>query len=75
MQHMIFVMFQINKKNIVLHAFRWNLGETFARNTGYNEVGELNNIIIIYPQASSTNITNPDGCWDFWGYSSQFYSK
>ena len=54
--------------------FRWNVGETFVRNTGYNEVGELNNIIIIYPQV--TNITvNPMGCWDYWGYTVSFCSK
>jgi len=56
-----------------LHG-RWNLGEEFVRNTGYNEVGELNNIIIIYPQASSTNM-NPYGCWDYWGYTGEFYGN
>ena len=45
----------------------------FARNAGYNEVGELNNIIIIYPQATPTNATNPYGCWDWWGYTVSYY--
>ena len=39
----------------------------YARNTGYNEVGELNNIIMLYPQAIATGM-NPNGCWDWWGY-------
>ena len=65
----------INKTNIVLYTIRHNLGDEFARNTGYNEVGELNNIIIIYPQAISISITNPFGCWDYWGYASSLYSK
>jgi len=48
----------------------------FARNTGYNEVGELNNIIIIYPQASSNNDTNNyGGCWDYFGFTNRLYSK
>ena len=65
----------ISKTNSVSYTFRWNLGDEFARNTAYNEVGELNNIIIIYPQAISINITNPLGCWDYWGYTSSFYCK
>ena len=55
--------------------FRSALGDVYARTTGYNEVGELNNIIIIYPQAIATNITNPSGCWDFFGYTNSFYCK
>ena len=42
--------------------------------TGYNEVGELNNIIILYPQAVSI-IGNPNGCWDWWGYNNAFYGE
>ena len=57
------------------YTFRFRLGDEFARNTGYNEVGELNNIIIIYPQASVTNFTNPFGCWDYLGYTNPFYGK
>jgi len=49
---------------------REKIGDVFARNAGYNEVGELNNIIIIYPQTigSIANPVNPMGCWDWWGY-------
>ena len=49
----------------------------FARNTGYNEVGELNNIIILYPQSIADNIIlNPMGCWDYTGYTgSNSYGK
>ncbi|ELT98081.1 hypothetical protein CAPTEDRAFT_200927 [Capitella teleta] len=38
-------------------------GEDYARNAGYNEVGELNNIMIMYPQALWSR---PLGCWDYW---------
>jgi len=59
----------------IFHAIRWNLGEVFVRNTGYNEVGELNNIIILYPQVTATDIINPLGCWDIWGFASTYYGK
>lgn len=55
------------------HQGRIFLGDEFARNTGYNEVGELNNIIILYPQAV-TALNNPYGCWDWWGYTVYLYA-
>ncbi|CAN0263842.1 unnamed protein product [Lampetra planeri] len=48
------------------------LGDKYARLLGYNEVGDLNNIIILYPQARST-LSNPLGCWDWWGYTGTAY--
>ena len=53
--------------------FRYILNDVFARNTGYLEVAELNNIIVIFPQATSTILTNPKGCWDWWGYTNFLY--
>ena len=53
---------------------RYRLGDEFARNAGYNQVGELNNIIMLYPQAISTGV-NPMGCWDWWGYTVSFYGE
>ena len=43
------------------------LGDEFAKNTGYNEVGEKNNIIMLYPQ-TIRGATNVMACWDWWGY-------
>jgi poly(3-hydroxybutyrate) depolymerase len=62
--------------HVVFHGCsqgRYKVGDEFARNSGYNEVGELNNIIIIYPQAISSAV-NPYGCWDWWGYTVYFYA-
>ncbi|XP_078510029.1 poly(3-hydroxybutyrate) depolymerase-like isoform X1 [Lissotriton helveticus] len=53
---------------------RGKLGDTYARTTGYNEVADLNNLVILYPQAKTT-LTNPNGCWDWWGYSSYAYAN
>ena len=49
--------------------------------SGYNEVGELNNIVILYPQTirSLTIPYNPNACFDWWGYNDpaldQIYRK
>ena len=43
------------------------MGNSWVTQTGLNEWAETNDIIIIYPQTVPTN-NNPDGCWDFWGY-------
>jgi len=52
---------------------RHKLNDEYARKAGYNEVGELNNIIILYPQAVPYG-TNGNGCWDWWGYTVNFYA-
>ena len=48
------------------------IGDQFYNNTGYNEVADTNNIIVLYPQVQISKAIplNPEGCWDFWGYSS-----
>ncbi|CAH2276333.1 polyhydroxybutyrate depolymerase [Pelobates cultripes] len=53
---------------------REKLGDRYARNAGYNQVADLNNLIILYPQAKS-NFSNPNGCWDWWGFSSYAYAN
>lgn len=47
------------------------IGERFYMGTGYNEYADANRMIILYPQARISNgiPSNPQGCWDFWGYS------
>eukprot|EP00079_Xenopus_tropicalis_P013565 XP_002942295.2 PREDICTED: uncharacterized protein LOC100497868 [Xenopus tropicalis] len=49
------------------------VGDKFARNAGYNQVADLNNLIILYPQARTTAL-NPNGCWDWWGYTGITYA-
>jgi hypothetical protein len=47
------------------------IGNLFYTTTGYNELADSNNIIVLYPQVQATPpLRNPQGCWDFWGYSS-----
>ena len=50
-----------------------NIGEDFVRHAGYNEWADANHIIVLYPQVqavgvTSLGITNPQACWDWWGY-------
>jgi len=48
-------------------------GDTFVRNTGYNKWADVNSIIVLYPQATTTS-SNPFGCWDWWGYDDPNYA-
>ena len=59
-------------------------GNRYFTTTGYNEIADANDIIVLYPQAQGRDdghTQNPDGCWDWWGYTSQsakkpdYYSK
>ncbi len=55
--------------HIVFHGClqgKYNIGNIFADKTGYNQVADDNDIIIIYPQAKATSVSNPNGCWDWW---------
>jgi hypothetical protein len=48
-------------------------GNRYITTTGYNELADSNNIIVLYPQATGADgggLQNPDGCWDWWGYTS-----
>eukprot|EP01133_Synstelium_polycarpum_P003864 gene3864-4468_t len=51
-----------------------DINNTFYMNTGYNEVAETNNLIILYPQAQS-NALNPKGCFDWWGFTGLDYAS
>ena len=46
-----------------------------ASPTGYNRWAASNNIVVLYPQTEASP-GNPNGCWDFWGYTGQdYYSR
>lgn len=48
------------------------IDDKFYTGTRYNEIADTNKIIVLYPQAQVSDgiPPNPQGCWDFWGYSS-----
>lgn len=47
----------------------------FYSKTGYNNWADSNNILVLYPQVNkSTRPYNPQGCWDWWGYTGKNYA-
>ena len=61
--------------HVVLHGCQQNVTlvqQKYVRNTGYNRWADTNNMVMLYPQTSTT-ATN--SCWDWWGYDSANYAK
>ncbi len=59
------------------------IGEAFVRGAGYNRWADSNRLIVLYPQAVArsgwrfadwTFVWNPNGCWDWWGYTGALYA-
>jgi hypothetical protein len=48
------------------------VGDTFARDSGFARWADTNNIIVLFPQTAATPL-NPQGCWDWWGYTGSDY--
>lgn len=47
---------------------------TFAAHSGLNEWAEANNVVVLYPQVvKSAEMNNPNGCWDWYGYTGADY--
>jgi poly(3-hydroxybutyrate) depolymerase len=71
--------------HIALHGCKQGakaIGEVFVRESGYNAWAAAHDIIVLYPQAQASQPTmlawwlpfNPNGCWDWWGYSGTDYA-
>lgn len=51
------------------------VGTSFVHQAGINEWADNNNIMVLYPQAIASNQPrNPEGCWDWWGYTGANYA-
>ena len=48
------------------------VGDAFARDAGYARWADSNNIIVLFPQTATTPL-NPQGCWDWWGFTGADY--
>ncbi len=46
----------------------------FAMGAGLNEWAGTNRIVVLYPQVRKA-LTNPLGCWDWWGYTGADYDR
>lgn len=50
-----------------------NAGTDYLYQTELNEWAETNHMVILYPQAVAT-LSNPMGCFDWWGYAGETYA-
>jgi hypothetical protein len=56
--------------HVVFHGCkqgREKLGDAFIKESGYARWAASNRIILLFPQIQSSSV-NPNGCWDWWGY-------
>ncbi len=52
------------------------VGDAFAQGAGFNKWAEANALLVLYPQVASSKMApmNPNGCWDWWGYTGEDYA-
>ena len=50
------------------------LDDRFVNQAGLNEWAEGNSIVVVYPQLEKS-MFNPNGCWDWWGYTGDDYDQ
>jgi poly(3-hydroxybutyrate) depolymerase len=48
--------------------------DAYYGNGGFNTWAESNNLIVLYPQAASDQSANPEGCFDWWGFTGSDYA-
>jgi poly(3-hydroxybutyrate) depolymerase len=48
------------------------VGEVFARDSGFARWADTNKLVVLFPQ-TATSPLNPQGCWDWWGYTGRDY--
>jgi poly(3-hydroxybutyrate) depolymerase len=74
--------------HVAFHGCRQSfasIGDDFVRDAAYNRWAAANGIVVLYPQVKAwawdppnpldpfNILANPQGCWDFWGYSGLGY--
>ena len=65
--------------HIAFHGCRQGtsfVGRAFVSQAGYNAWAESNGIAVLYPQVAKSLVMplNPQGCWDWWGYTGKNYA-
>lgn len=50
------------------------IGNDYYANGGFNSWAEANDIIVLYPQADTAEGSNPEGCFDWWGFTGNDYA-
>jgi poly(3-hydroxybutyrate) depolymerase len=49
------------------------INDEFVTQSGLDQWADTNNIIVLYPY-QTTGTSNPNGCWDWWGYTNSSYA-
>lgn len=53
-----------------------SVGDRFTHDAGYNAWADSNKMLVLYPQVNKSAVpSNPQGCWDWWGYTGGAYAK
>jgi poly(3-hydroxybutyrate) depolymerase len=73
--------------HVAFHGCQQNastIGDDYYSHAGYNEWADTNDLIVLYPQTiasgrynnpASSIPYNPNGCWDWWGYTGESYAR
>ena len=69
---------QTCKVHVAIHGCAQSaekVGKNFIADTGYNEWAENNRMLVLYPQVNASTVPfNPQGCWDWFGYTGPTYA-
>ena len=61
--------------HIAFHGCAQNqqkVGDAFIKESGFARWADTNKLVVLFPQVATTAF-NPQGCWDWWGYTGQDY--
>lgn len=52
------------------------VGQQYVENNGLNNWADTNHLVVLYPQTKNSIFMplNPQGCWDWWGYTNSDYA-
>ena len=66
------------KVHVAIHGCKQSaesVGNQFYTDTGYNNWADNNKLLVLYPQVNKSWLPlNPEGCWDWWGYTGTNYA-
>lgn len=53
-----------------------SVGPQYVQNNGINNWADSNHMVVLYPQTKNSMFLplNPQGCWDWWGYTGEAYA-
>jgi poly(3-hydroxybutyrate) depolymerase len=54
-----------------------DVDSAYAEQSGFNRWAQNNNMVVLYPQVEKSMFMplNPQGCWDWWGYTDENYAN